>query len=200
MKIDYKDISLEIPDSWDDLTLKQYIEYEEVSPKIKQEKEGEYTTGNLLNILKLAEVLTNSTEEQIDRLYIPEMNDLSLKIGEFIISIKPNFKSIDHFNIDGIDYVVKDINQLTNGEYITLNILKEQHKDIKELLPRLLSVLIRPGKLNKDEETGEENWEIEPFNRKDLFNMDYRKNLFLNKGKAKDMVPILNFFLTMKGK
>lgn len=200
MKIEYKNITINMPDSWDDLTLKQYIEYERISPLIKQEKEGEYTAGNLLNVLKLAEVITGCTEEEIDSLLISEMNDLSTKISEFILGIKPNLSTTNHLNIDGVDYVIKDVNELDNGEYITLNILKEQHKDQLVLLPKLLSVLIRPGEKKIDKETGEEYWDIEKFNRRDMLNMDYRANLFLNKAKARDMVPALNFFLTMNEK
>jgi hypothetical protein len=197
MEIQYTNVKINIPESWDDLTLKQYIEYEDIVPKIKQEKEGEYTAENLLNMMRLVEIITGSSESEIDSLLIPEMNDLSTKVSEFIVNVKPNFTLNSHIIIDGVDYVCKDPNQLDNGEYITLNILKEQNKNTMDLLPKLLSVLIRPGSKKVDKETDEEYWEVEPFNRRDMLNINYRADLFLNKAKARDMVPALNFFLTM---
>ena len=105
----------------------------------------------------------------------------------------------NHFTIDGVDYVAKNPNEIDNGEYISLNMLQEQYKnDTYKLFPRILSVLIRPGKIEYDKERKEEVWTPEPFNRRDILNLELRSDIFLNKAKAKYVIPVLTFFLNTK--
>lgn len=193
MKVNYKDIEVNIPETFGDLTMKQYLEYSKLSSQLKDD--GSFS--DTLVTYKIVEVLTNMKEEELDKLTVIDMNDLSAKVADIIKSFNYNEERDVHFNIDGIDYVAKNINELDNGEYITLNILKEQYKQQEELFPRLLAVLIRPGKKDYDFEKKEEIWNIEPFNKKDLSNLELRANIFMEKAKAKNLIPVLNFFLNM---
>ena len=49
-----------------------------------------------------------------------------------------------------------------------------------------------------DKERKEEVWTPEPFNRRDILNLELRSDIFLNKAKAKDVIPVLTFFLNTK--
>lgn len=193
-QIQYTNMLVNVPESWDDLTLKQYLDFTKVAETVK---EDDNSIENTLRTYKLVEILTGLSEEELDQLSISDMNDLSGSIAHIITDFKFNNEPSNHFNIEGIDYVAKNTQDLDNGEYITLNILKEQHTDIYEFAPLLLSVLIRPGKMTYDAERKEEIWEVEKFNRRDINNMQLRADLFMEKAKAKDVIPVLNFFLSM---
>ena len=129
------------------------------------------------------------------------MNTISIQVRDLIDSFKGFEGGSDHFNLEGVDYVVKDINNLDNGEYISLNLLKEQYgDDVNALFPRMLAILIRPGKMEYDPERKEEIWSAEKFNRRDILNLELRADIFLTKAKAGDVIPVINFFLNGKEK
>jgi len=193
-QIQYSNMVVNVPESWDDLTLKQYLEFTKVAETVK---EDDNSIENTLRTYKLVEILTGMTEEELDEMSIVDMNDLSAKLSHIITNFKFNNEPSNHFNIDGVDYVAKNTAELDNGEYITLNILKEQYTNQYELFPMLLSVLVRPGKMEYDPESKKEIWEAEKFNRRDLNNMKLRADLFMEKALAKDVIPVLNFFLSM---
>jgi hypothetical protein len=184
-----------VPKSFDEITLKQYLDF-------TKEAEGLVDDGSIQSTLKsykLVEIITGSTEEEIDELTVEEMNVVSLEVRDLIDNFKGFPNTTNHFNLDGIDYVVKDIKDLDNGEYISLNLLKEQYgSDINSFFPKMLAILIRPGKMEYDPERKEEIWTIEKFNRRDLMNLELRADIFLNKSKAGDVIPIINFFLNGK--
>jgi len=193
MEIKYTNVTMNIPDSWDEITLDKYLEFNRVSETINEDENFE----NILKTIKVVEIITGATEEELDGLLVEEMNDLSSKVIELVGTFKVPSENVDHFNIDGIDYVASNPNSLTNGEYISINLLRDQYKDNYELFPRLLAVLIRPGKKEYDFETKEEKWVVEKFNKKDIENLEFRAKLFLAKAKAKDLLPVLTFFLSM---
>ena len=184
-----------VPKSFDEITLKQYLDF-------TKEAEGLIDDGSIQSALKtyrLVEIITGSTEEEIDDVSIEEMNVISAQVKELIDGFKGFENKTDHFNLEGIDYVVKDINNLDNGEYISLNLLKEQYGgDVNAFFPKMLAVLIRPGKMEYDAEKKEEIWSVEKFNRRDIMNLELRSDLFLNKAKAGDVIPVINFFLNGK--
>lgn len=185
-----------VPKSFDEITLKQYLDF-------TKEAEGLVDDGSIQSTLKsykLVEIITGSTEEDIDDLTLAEMDAISLEVKDLIDNFKGfTNNNTNHFNLDGIDYVVKDINNLDNGEYISLNLLKEQYgDDVNALFPKMLAILIRPGKMEYDPERKEEIWTVEKFNRRDIMNLELRADLFLNKAKAGDVIPIINFFLNGK--
>jgi len=193
MEIKYTNTTITIPDSWDEITLDKYLEFNKVSETINDDEDFE----NILKTIKVVEIITGATEDELDELFVEEMNELSTKVIELVATFKAPTENIDHFNINGIDYVASDPSKLTNGEYISINLLRDQYKDNYQLFPRLLAVLIRPGKKEYDFETKEEKWVVEKFNKKDIENLEFRAKLFLAKAKAKDLLPVLTFFLSM---
>lgn len=194
MEINYTKVKINLPASLDELTLGQYLQYNKLSENIKENDES---IANVLNTYKIIEVITGATEEEIDELLIEEVKDLSEKVSTILKQTKFNENPSGHIVIDGVDYVAKKMNEIDNGEYISLNILREQYTNDLDLLPKMLAILIRPGTKSFDAERGEEVWTIEKFNRRDIENLELRANKLLEKGKAKDLVPIINFFLSM---
>lgn len=197
MEINYAKVKINLPASLDELTLKQFIEYSLLSEKIKEDDDS---VGNILNTYKIIEIITGASEEEVDELLIDEVKDLSEKLKVVLNQSKFNESPDRHIVIDGVDYVAVNTNELTNGEYISLNILKEKYTTEIELLPRMLAILVRPGTKVFDSERNEEIWSVEKFNRRDINNLELRAEKFLAKGRAKDLIPVINFFLTMKEK
>jgi hypothetical protein len=182
-----------MPKSINDFTLKQYLQFTKVAASIQEDKSVE----SMLNTYKLIEIATNMTEEELDALSVTESNELAEQVKELVVNFN-GFETSETpvFTIDSVDYMAKDPQDLDNGEYISLNILKEQYTDTYDLFPRLLAVIIRPATKEYDFETKQERYTLENFNRKDMINLEYRANLFLEKAKAQDVIPVLNFFLS----
>ena len=180
--------------SWNDITLKQYIEYSKVVIDLSK---ATNTLEKFVKTNKLVEILCNLTEEEVDEIVINDMNLITEDIMDMISNM--NYSDFtNHFNIDGIEYATKDTNELNNAEYISLNMIREQYIDSFDSFPRLLAVLIRPAKKLYDEETKQDKWVVEKFNKNDIDNLEFRANLFINKALAKDVAPPLSFFLNSK--
>jgi hypothetical protein len=193
MEVKYKNCTLNVPESLDELTLGQFLNYYKIANTISEENTE---LDNLLNTYKIIESITGANEETIDSLLIEEVNDLAIKLSKTFDQTNFKKEADEHMVIDGVDYVAKSVNEIDNGEYISLNILREQYKNDIDLFPRLLAILVRPGKKEFDPERNEETWTIEKFNRRDINNLELRAKKFLEKGRAKDLIPVVNFFLT----
>lgn len=191
-----QEMKIKLPKSIEELTLRTYLEFFDVLKDMDAENAD--SMNNTLRTYKLMEILTGSTEDEIDNLKITESNEIAEKIMEIIKDFKGFDESVvNNFNIDGVDYVGVDMNSLDNGEYISLNMLKEQwSNNVNELIPRMLAILIRPGKKTYDFERKEEVWSVEKFNKRDIMNLELRKEIFLDKAMAKDVIPLVNFFLS----
>lgn len=188
-------MKVKVPNSINELTLKQYLDFSKQAEQVKDDGSIE----SMLATYKLIEILCGATEDEVDALKLEEMSEITNKAKELIDTFK-GFESKDSIiNIDGVDYMAQKMEDLDNGEYISLNILKEKYgNDLYALYPKLLAILIRPAVKKFDEEKNEEYFEVEPFNRRDITNMEYRANLFLQKAKASDVIPVINFFLSTK--
>lgn len=77
------------------------------------------------------------------------------------------------------------------GEYISMKTFQENAKSQSEAIPYILAIILRPGKLVQDGETGEEKWVQDKFTAN---NIDYRKELFLNQP-VMDLMGPIGFFL-----
>jgi hypothetical protein len=81
------------------------------------------------------------------------------------------------------------------GEYISIKTLQENTPSQAEAIPYIIAVILRPGKLVKDEETGQERWVQDKF---DANNIEWRKELFL-KQPVFDLMGPVTFFLNGSG-
>lgn len=196
--MEMKSSKIEMPTSFDDLSLGVYLQFMEKAKDIK----GDGSINDEIISLKLIEILTGASEEDIDAVQIAEMKIMAEKL-KVLIDQMTEFDGVAArtIEIEGITYVAKDYNHLDNGEYISLNLLQERYGSNNiEAIPMMLAILVRPGTKKYDFEKGVEYWEIEPFSRRDTENMEFRANLFKTKAKAKDLMPLATFFLSGKEK
>lgn len=174
----------QVPENWEEMTLKLYVNIAKL-----EEKRSEYLLGELY-LLKVIEALCDAEEGDLDDLTLEIVNDVSTSLSFLKENYDwPNIKTIE---IDGTTYVFpSDLNKLTMGEYISMKTFQENYTTQAEALPSILAIILRPGKLIKDEETGEEKWVQDKFTAN---NIEYRRNLFMSQSVVKLMGPI-TFFL-----
>lgn len=186
-KID--DVEFSMTTEWSELTVKQYLQIAMVSDN----KESYFIEE--LFMMRLLEVLCNVEEGGLDDLPIETLPQLTDNIK--MLTTKPIWSNVTHFDLDGVIYVlVKDLNKLTTGEYISIKTIEGKYKnDPMGMIGAMLSILVRPGSVEIDPETGKEIFKVEKFSSK---NMEFRSKLFLEKGKAVDLVGMIDFFLTGK--
>jgi hypothetical protein len=141
-------LKITIPESWDEIKLGQYIEFELL------EKD------NLTNIelmFKIISIFCDIDEEELNKLTIAQINN----IGEQLewVNKKPNNNFYQSFEIDGIKYGFHpNLHEIKVGEWVDLeNLLKTPIKN----LHKILSVLYRPiTKIKR----GENRYNIEDYN------------------------------------
>ena len=98
------------------------------------------------------------------------------------------------FEIDGVTYMLPpDLNQLTMGEVISIEV---ELKDVKEsqILPILLGILLRPARKIKKED-GTEKLVICDFDDSYVQTIEERRELFLDNLHITDVMHVKDFFL-----
>lgn len=178
----------QMPTDWSELTLEHYVNL-----SVLEENKSQYILGELY-LLKVIEVLCMADAGELDELTIDMVTELSNEVG--FLQKEPTWSNTKMITIGDIDYVFpQDLNKLTMGEYISIKTLQENSTSQSLAIPYILSVILRPGKLVKDEESGKENWIQDKF---DANNIEYRKELFLRQPVFDLMGPI-TFFLSGSG-
>lgn len=172
---------VEMPTNWEEITLAKYVEI------AKLDELRRSTPIQELYILRLIEVLCDLGEDEGDDLEISVVTDLIESLS--FLHVEPEWKSIKHINIEGVDYVFPDnLNKLTMGEYISMKTLQQNSLNEAESIPYILSVILRTGK----EINGK--WVQDKF---DADTIEERKNIFMRQPVHMLMAPI-NFFLNGK--
>jgi hypothetical protein len=173
-----------LPENWEELTLKVYVNIAKL-----EETKSQYILGELY-LLKMIEALADAEDGELDDLTLSEVEDISLSLA--FLQTQYDWENLKSIEIDGTTYVFpSDLNKLTMGEYISMKTFQESVGSQAEALPYILAIILRPGKLVKDDETGEEKWVQDKFTAN---NIEFRKELFLNVSVIKLMGPI-SFFL-----
>lgn len=178
-----------MPTCWNDMTLGVYVKL----AKLDETKEAFGIPE--LYLLKVIEALCSAEEGDLDELTLDMVTELSNEVG--FIQEEPKWNTNSrHIVINDIDYIFPaDLNKLTMGEYISIKMLQEQQTSQADLIPYLLSVILRPGKKVVDEETKKETWIQDKFSTN---NLEHRKELFLTQPVFNLMGPV-SFFLNGSG-
>lgn len=185
-KINNQDVN--VPESWEDVKLRNYIEYQKLHNTQAESPidETEFAYKIYDKILGI-----NNTINTI------KIKDLAL-VTECLsfTTIPPSPKAFlikNVFNINGVDYVAKpyDLDELTSGEVISIDVYKNMKKDYLDLYPYVMAILCRPAIQKENTETGKTEWELEVFDTK---NVEYRANLFLDNFNCQDVINITDFF------
>lgn len=178
--------SFNLPENWDEVSLKTYINIAVLQEGAKEFKVTE------LYMLKLLEVIVDCEDGDLDELSIDETVEL-LKATNYVSTI-PDFKPIRELQIGDVLYTCpRDLKSLSIGEYISLKTYQENAPNIWKIAPYMLSILWRPTTKVFNEETGQEDLVREKLKPEMI---EWRKDLFLNH-KAIDLVGSLLFFSGM---
>lgn len=164
------------PKGWKDVSLEKYIEILEVS-----------TNTELDNRTRLSQYYSIVTEYEPEQILKLKMNDFfklqeKLKWLEMDTEVEPKLR----FTIGDTIYETKtNPSDITTGEFIDLNFLLSEPKDIFKHLPMLLSIFYRPIIDDKREEY-------------DADKVPERMELFKKELNANDIHGCVGFFLTLK--
>lgn len=173
--------------SWNDMTLGKYIE---INRLLKTNKD--FNIPEML-LFELIEILSGAEFNEFSELPLELFAELSNEIS-FIQDETPEYKNEKHLKIGDIDYVFsQDFNKITTGEYLSIKSLSQGIDNLESIL-NTLTIILRPGKLIKNEETGGEEWKQDKF---DVENISYRKELFKDLKLVDVLQPVL-FFSTGK--
>lgn len=185
-KLNGKDYQM--PTEWNEMTLGHYVELSKL-----EENKTKYLFGELY-LLKVIETLCMAEGGDLDDLTLDVVNELSNLLA--YLQKEPTWTNSKHIRIGDVDYVFPpDLNKLTMGEYISMKTLQEGSQTQSDAIPLILAVILRPGKLVKDEESGKETWIQDKF---DANNIEYRKELFM-KQPVFDLMGPVTFFLNGSG-
>jgi hypothetical protein len=188
IKIGEKEIKM--VNSWEDLTLKQWIEFYKLNGK--KEKENMIQDFYLLSIM---EIFCDVLPGELDDLSLAEYQE-NLEEMKFLLETPP-LKDISMLEMDGVKYAFpQSFDGLTTGEYISIKTLQSRHENQLDGLPYLLAVVLRPviGE-ETDSETGEIIYKTEKFDTK---NLQWRADTFYDKLKALDVMKAVGFFFNGK--
>jgi hypothetical protein len=167
----------DIPQSWEDVTVGMY---ERIASLDKTKDEFELTIDALC-------VLSGMSLDDAYALPIARMPEILEQIGFTNKEIEPTDK--EFIVIDGVEYYLKkDFSQLTNGEVISLDLIKKKYSNnIEKAIPEMLCIFLRKKK---------ENGNLEGFKN----SLMDRADLFRDKAPIADVYNMFLFFLNGKKK
>jgi len=173
-----KEIEIIVPESWSDVTLKRYQEYNKRVSGLEDEDEI---------VLNSVSTLCNIPLSIIKRLKISDIKTLYTKLSK-LISVPVNKEIFHRIEIKGIKYGFHpNLDEMSLGEFVDL---EENTKDGVENLHNILAILYRPI----TEEKGSK-YNIEPYDVKHLENASLFQDISI------DVVNgVMIFFYTLGSK
>jgi hypothetical protein len=102
----FKKLTLNITDSWEHLSLDQY---QRIFTVLQQKDDTDLTN------IKIIEILSGNSEEQINQLLIEEYKEVCQDVVN-LLSNTPEFPIQKTFDINGITYQCQELNELSLGE------------------------------------------------------------------------------------
>ena len=199
MELKFKRTTVNLPNSLDEITFGKWLDYSREIAGFNQLDPASLEAQ--VKLVRMCEILAGMEEGELDELMIDEVA-LLIKFATEMVNATSDFKPDEAFQIEERWYAgrtLKTMSDLTNGEYISLKTLQTQYEaDPLLFLPLAVAILIRPAMRIEDGETGETKWVLEKFSSKDIENLEWRANLFKEKALAKDIMPVISFFLNGK--
>jgi len=166
------DISYNIPSDWNDINLKTLLKITELQNKTFETE--------LEKNIQFIKALTSLTDEVLMTLPVEDFKTL-LSLFDYISEFPDPTKTIPGVSIDGVKYVPVELNQMTTGEFISIEVFQNR-PDREDNLHVLAAILIRP----------EVDGHIEKL--KDINNINDRAAIFLEKLMVGDYWPIVQSF------
>ncbi len=179
IKFNLNDKEYALTTEWEELTLGQWIKLQKLT-EIK-----ETFLIEIQFIVKAFDILCNVEDGELDDLSITQLNEMGNQIK--ILGNPSIQKTSEHLIIDGEDYVCNfNLDKITSGEYISIQLIQQGNTNSLEVLPQILSILIRPGKLINGE------WKMDKFDANDIEN----RSIKLLNAKAIELLGCYDFFLS----
>lgn len=183
--IKVKDKEFNFSNSWEDMTVKQWINFYKMNEK--RDKENFVEEFYLLSVL---ETLCDAEVGELDEMMLEEYNK-NIEELKFLLT-SPEIPKRKPVLIGDIYYSFKEnFNELTTGEFVSIKTLQSKYTNNLDGVPYILAVIFRPVTKSVDSETGLEEWIQEKFDTK---NIEWRANMIYNSVKALDVMDGLNFF------
>jgi hypothetical protein len=186
----YENLTVNLPD-YNELTFGQYLEY---TKALKGFNADSNSIEEQLKLFKVVEIFAGLNDGDLDGLYMNEVQDVCDKVGQIIMSAQ-QYTPSPTFEIDGVTYIgrtLETLQKLTNGEYISISMLRKQFADDEDkYIEYVISILLRPATIVNGV------WKQDKFVA-DMDVLDMRVKLFRDKGLAKDIIPVVGFFLSTK--
>lgn len=200
MELTLSDRTITLPDSLGDLKPIQYMNFFSIVAKLPvTEEELRELLSTFQGEMIMIELSKIMIDGDIDDVLIEDLHLLSAYIFNLITKNDMDLLVPKSFKIDDIEYAVTDMDKIKTGEYISIKICQEQHKNNPiDYINDVCSILCRPCSHVMNVETGEDMIVISKFDEHQMSMIKQRSDIFKNKGKARDIVPVLNFFLSMK--
>jgi hypothetical protein len=152
-KIRLNDVEYDIKNEWGEISIDEYSKIIELYNSIDNIVEEQFLVEFIL-------VISNIPKNVLENLYDDQIIELSQIIQNFNMNkFEKKFQS--HFEIDGKIYSWNKVNKMTLGEKISLKLLQKNQSESETIL-NLLSVLVRPSKIVKNE-FGEDNYIVDEF-------------------------------------
>lgn len=131
IQIKFNDKLYPLPSNWDEVKIYQFQDI----------KKLDYTElGKLKYIIKLVQIFTGLPEEVIINSNAKALEQI-YEVINFIYKVPLTNKMTDKFTIGDDIYTLKEFNELTTGERISLEVLLEGEVD--DVFPEIMSILFR---------------------------------------------------------
>ena len=183
-KITIRDKEANVANQWQDLTVEQYIDITKLYEQTTETIEEDFLINFLL-------IITDLDRDFIETLYEDELEPFVETIKKFDMKEFKGVK-VDHFILNDQIYSYKQASKLTLGEKVSLKLLEKKSTTQTETWLNILSIMIRPAKVNKNE-FGEDIYIVEPFDG-DIETLEKRKEL-IKKIKAINAFYIVEGFI-----
>jgi hypothetical protein len=188
-QIKLQNLTINLPKSWNEITLEQFINFMKWINNKPQNFEDELTA-----LIYNVDLIKIFSFDKLGDNFLNEINLVDLKmivdeLQEFIIS-QPQYEKRDHFIYNDVTYSFVEPNNMSVGEYVSYRQLAEGKKAGLDVLPDLLAILCRPADKVFNEELKKDVYVVKKFEANDIA---YRADL-MRKMPAFLVVAAADFF------
>mgnify|MGYP003635702590 FL=1 len=130
-------VSIEIPTTWNDISIKMYSKFERLKKRRSKLEEEEFN-------IQVICIICDIEREMLERMEVKDINKIAKEL-RFLMSSQPNTDDLQKkVDWNGKKYgFIPNLSEITMGEYIDIEeYCKEAHKNIH----KIMSILYRPIK------------------------------------------------------
>jgi len=185
-KIGDKEVNLTT--EWEELTLQQLLDFDECI------RSRELFEIEELFMLRIFEILCNVEPDGLDEMDIDQLQDMNAAVQP-LLGKKPEKETVECLTINGIEYYLdKNFQGKRNMlELKVMGLIRSRFTKERDIVPRMLAVIVRPGRVEVNKETGKKDYILDKLKLDDI---EPRAEIFLKSQNALDFMQYLSFFLS----